>query len=177
MPLPAWTPGGRRTSVWGGTGLIMAKQTKHPDLAWELAKFLYFRREGLGERFRSTNILPALKDAWTLPEIGQPNPYWSNVPIGKAYAALAPETPPLYSSPIDQIGRVRLDQAYNRSATYYEKHGEAGLMEVIRAELAQSAAEVRALSERDAQAGGRELSERLPPAGRRRRPTSSWRPT
>jgi len=149
MPLPAWTPGGRRTSVWGGTGLIMAKRTKQPELAWELAKFLYFRREGLGERFRGTNILPALKDAWTLPEIAEPNPYWRNEPIGKLYAALAPETPPLYSSPVDQIGRIKLDQAYNRSASYYAKNGEAGLMEVIRKELAQSAAELRTLSGRE----------------------------
>jgi arabinosaccharide transport system substrate-binding protein len=149
IPLPAWTPGGRRTSVWGGTGLIMSKRTKQPDLAWELAKFLYFRREGLGERFRNTNILPALKDAWTLPEIEQPNPYWSNVPIGKLYAALAPETPPLYSSPIDQIGRLKVDQAYNRSAAYYSKHGEKGLMEVIRAELTNSAQEVRTLAARE----------------------------
>jgi arabinosaccharide transport system substrate-binding protein len=149
MPLPAWTPGGRRTSVWGGTGLVMAKRTKQPELAWELAKFLYFRREGLGERFQGTNILPALKDAWTLPEIGQPNPYWGNEPIGKTYAALAPETPPLYSSPIDHIGRLKLDQAYNRSAAYYQTHGEAGLMEFIRAELAISAAQVRTLSARE----------------------------
>jgi arabinosaccharide transport system substrate-binding protein len=149
MPLPAWTPGGRRTSVWGGTGLIIAKRTKHPDLAWELAKFLYFRREGLGERFRATNILPALKDAWTLPEIGEPNPYWRNEAIGKTYAALAPETPPLYSSPIDQIGRLKVDQAYNRSATYYEKNGEAGLLEFIRKQLAQSAEEVRILAARE----------------------------
>ena len=61
MPLPAWKPGGRRTSVWGGTGLMIMKRTKHPDLAWELAKFLYFRKETLGKRFTDTNILPVLE--------------------------------------------------------------------------------------------------------------------
>ena len=95
------------------------------------------------------SALPALKDAWTLPEIGQPNPYWGNEPIGKTYAALAPETPPFYSSPIDHFGRLKLDQAYNRSATYYAKNGEAGLMEFIRAELAQSADDVRKLADRE----------------------------
>ena len=82
MPLPAWKPGGRRTSVWGGTGLMIMKATKNPELAWELAKFLYFDTPELGKRFQATNILPVLKDAWNLPEFDRPNPYWSNQPIG-----------------------------------------------------------------------------------------------
>jgi arabinosaccharide transport system substrate-binding protein len=41
MPLPAWEPGGRRTTTWGGTGLAITKQCKNPDLAWELAMYLY----------------------------------------------------------------------------------------------------------------------------------------
>ena len=64
------------------------------------------------------------------------------------------------------IGRLKLDQAFNRSATYYAKHGEAGLMEFIRAELAQSAADVRKLADARAQAGGggEVMADRLPPA-------------
>ena len=45
-------------------------------------------------------------------------------PVGRLYAELAPETPTLYSSPVDTTGRLKLDEAYNRSAAYYEKHGE-----------------------------------------------------
>ena len=131
MPMPAWKPGGRRTSVWGGTGLIIMKRTKNPELAWELAKFLYFDTPELGKRFQATNILPVLKDAWNLPEFDRPNPYWSNLPIGKMYAALAPETPPVYSSPVDAQARTQLDLAYARSAEHYMKYGEAGLMEAI----------------------------------------------
>jgi arabinosaccharide transport system substrate-binding protein len=149
MPLPAWTPGGRRTSVWGGSGLMIMKRTKNPDLAWELAKFLYFRQEELGKRFTATNILPMLKDSWHLPEIEAPNPYYSGEPIGKMYAELAPSTPPVYSSPVDSVARTKLDEAYNQSAKYYEAHGEAGLDEEIRAQLARVAADVRRLAERD----------------------------
>src|SRR5690606_14655176 len=63
MPLPAWKKGGRRTSVWGGTGLAITKASERQDLAWELAKELYFQPKELGERFAQTNIVPPLKDA------------------------------------------------------------------------------------------------------------------
>jgi arabinosaccharide transport system substrate-binding protein len=149
MPLPAWTPGGRRTSTWGGTGLMIMKQTRHPDLAWELAKYLYFDTADLGERFAATNILPALKDAWNLPEFDTPFPYYSNQRIGQMYAALAPETPPVYSSPVNEAGRTGLDRAFNRSAEYYAQHGEDGLLEKIRANLADAAEDVRRLAGRE----------------------------
>jgi arabinosaccharide transport system substrate-binding protein len=149
MPLPTWKPGGRRTSVWGGTGLIMMKASKHPDLAWELAKFLYFDAPELGKRFQETNIIPVLKDAWNLPEFDAPNPYWSNEPIGRLYANLAPETPPLYSSPVDAQARTKLDEAYGLSVDHYTKHGEAGLMDAIRANLAKVAADVRRYADRE----------------------------
>jgi arabinosaccharide transport system substrate-binding protein len=145
MPLPAWTPGGRRTSTWDGTGLMIMKQTRHP----ELAKYLYFDTADLGERFAATNILPALKDAWNLPEFDTPFPYYSNQRIGQMYAALAPETPPVYSSPVNEAGRTGLDRAFNRSAEYYAQHGEDGLLEKIRANLADAAEDVRRLAGRE----------------------------
>ena len=51
------------------------------------------------------------------------------------YAALAPDTPPVYSSPVDSIARNKLDEAFSRSAEYCESHGDSGLMEKIRDEL------------------------------------------
>lgn len=149
MPLPAWSKGGRRTSVWGGTGLCITKRTKHPDLAWELAKFLYFDKEELGQRYKKTNIIPPFKEAWDLAEFVQPNPYYSNQPIGKMYAALAPETPPTYSAPVDGLARASLDQAFSRAAEYYKSHGDEGLMDEIRAELKRSADDVRERASRD----------------------------
>jgi len=149
MPMPAWTPGGRRTSVWGGTGLMIMKATKKPDLAWELAKFLYFDTPELGKRFAETNIVPVLKDAWNLPEFERPNPYWSNQPIGKMYAALAPETPAVYSSSVDAQARTKMYEAFARAADHYAKYGEAGLMEAIRAHLAKAAEDTRRYADRE----------------------------
>jgi hypothetical protein len=55
------------------------------------------------------------------------------------YAALAPETPAVYSSPVDAQARTNLDEAYARSAEHFLKYGEAGLMEAIRAEPGRGA--------------------------------------
>jgi arabinosaccharide transport system substrate-binding protein len=149
MPLPAWAPGERRTSVWGGTGLMMMKATRRPDLAWELAKYLYFDTASLGTHFAETNLIPVLKDAWTRPELDAPNPYYSNQRIGRMYAALAPDTPPVYSSAVDAVARAKLNEAYSRCVEKYRRDGEAGLLETIRGELARAAADVRRMADRN----------------------------
>jgi arabinosaccharide transport system substrate-binding protein len=149
MPLPAWQPGGRRTSVWGGTGLLITKATKDPDLAWALAKFLYFNPKELGRYFSGTNIIPPLKDAWALPEFDRPSPFYSGQPVGRLYANLAPQTPPVYSAPVDSVARKKVDEAYSRTVEYYKQHGERGIAERIRAELDQAEAYVRRIANRN----------------------------
>jgi arabinosaccharide transport system substrate-binding protein len=149
MPLPAWEKGGRRTSVWGGTGLVITRHSKRRDLAWELAKYLYLTERDLGERYKGTNIIPPLKKAWNLPEFNEPNPYFSGQPIGKLYAELAPDTPPVYASPIINVARSKVDAAYTRAIEHYRAHGDDGLMEVIQRELQVADQYVRKMAERN----------------------------
>lgn len=150
MPLPAWEKGGRRTSVWGGTGLTITKRTKRPDLAWDLAKTLYFDQKELGQRFTQTNIIPPLRDAWNLPEFATPNAYYSGQKIGLLYAELAAESPPFYSAPLDAAARAKLNEAFGRALEYYEDNGTRGLREKVRRELATAEAYVNRLASRQA---------------------------
>lgn len=138
MPLPAWEKGGRRTSTWGGSGLAITRSTKNPELAWELAKKLYFERKELGKRFKGTNILPALKDAWDLPEFSEPNRDFSGQKLGAMYAALAPDAPPDWSTPYKTIGENRVMDATLRAIGQYREKGETGLRERIKSELRAS---------------------------------------
>jgi ABC-type glycerol-3-phosphate transport system substrate-binding protein len=135
MPLPAWTKGGRHTSTWGMTGLTISKSSKHPELAWELAKYLYFSKEDLGDRFLDTNIITPLKEAWDLPQFAKPNEFYSNQKLGQEYAKLAPDVPEAYSSPIYRNTFAKLDEALTRAGLYYDEHGEVGISEKIKAEL------------------------------------------
>lgn len=149
MPLPAWSADGRRTSVWGGTGLAITKASKRQDLAWELATFLYLNKPALGERFAATNIIPPFKDAWDLPEFQKPNAFFSNQPIGAMYAALAPDAPPTYETAQTALASSKVDEAYLRAADYFDSHGDQGLDTYVQSELDRAAAYVGRVIERN----------------------------
>ncbi|HTV21332.1 MAG TPA: extracellular solute-binding protein [Polyangiaceae bacterium] len=149
MPLPAWEPGGRRTSVWGGSGLAITKSGKNPELAWQFARQLYFDRSELGKRFSDTSILPALKDAWALPEFSAPSAYFSEQPIGTLYASLAGEVPPLWMNPFYPIANNKLSEAFLKAVNYYGANGDRGLHEFVARELDAAEAYVRRLIARN----------------------------
>ena len=143
MPLPAFEPGGRRTSTWGGTMLGITKKCQDKKLAFELARHLYLNPGDLAERFRDLNILPPLKDAWRLPAFHEPRPYWSNQPIGKLYAELAEQVPPQYTSPFIGLAKNKMGEVVSACAVYYNARGEEGFDAYVEARLKQAADYVR----------------------------------
>lgn len=142
MPLPAWQPGGLRTSTWGSTGLAFPKQGKNFELAWQLAMFLYYDPDQLGSRFSQTNILPPLKEAWAKPQFSQVNEYW-NVSIGQTFLPFAPQVPANPSNPYYFTAVSKLSTAFTKASQYYQEHGEEGLRDLTRKQLHQCAEEVR----------------------------------
>ena len=143
MPMPAWHEGGRRTSIWGGTGLAITRATKDPELAWDFATYAYYNPQYLGRRFTANYILPPLKEAWNLPELNEPDPYYSGQKRGAMYAALAPETPLRHVSPFTSLAESKLGEAFTNSLVYFERNGDRGLREFIRSELDRTARQVR----------------------------------
>jgi arabinosaccharide transport system substrate-binding protein len=143
MPLPAFSPGGRRTSTWGGTMIGITKRCADPDLAWELIMHLYLNKEALAEQFRNTNILPPARDLWDHPAYDEPRPFWSNQPLGRLYANLAPETPPQYTSPYIGLAKAKLSEALIACVRYYDQYGASGFGGFVRQQMARAAAEVR----------------------------------
>lgn len=155
MPLPAWEKGGRRTSTWGGTGLTISASTPNPELAWELAKYLYYEKSQLGKSFLETTIIPPLKDAWDLPEFDHEDEFYSGQKLGRLYAELAQEVPPVYVSALQRLAEAKLDLAYAAAAKYAQQRGTDGLREVIRREITAAAQYVRQSQQRQ----GRLLAE------------------
>lgn len=150
MPLPAWQPGGCRTTCWGGTGLAITKACPRPALAWELAKFLYLRPDQLGKRFQQSNIIPPLRAAWDLPELNAPSEFYSGQAVGRFYADLAPETPPEYVSACTSLAESKLTTTYLEAVAYYRRHGDRGLRGYVLAQLREQAGQVRRFQARDA---------------------------
>jgi arabinosaccharide transport system substrate-binding protein len=143
IPMPAWEEGGRRTTVWGGTGLAIPKGGKRQDRAWEFAKYIYLNQAELEERFRDTPILPPVATSWTFAELDRPDEYFSGLPRGRMYAELAPTTPARYVTPFSTLAEGKLTEALVNSTTYYSRSGGAGLRKFIEAELHRTAGQVR----------------------------------
>lgn len=143
MPLPAWTPGGLRTSTWGGTGLAITKACKHPDLAWELAMRLYYNPAELGQRYRGTAILPPLKAAWSDPAFAEPRPYYGGQQVGLELIKLANDVPAEQVNAFTKTANEKLSSAYVKSGIYYQEHGETGFHDYVMEQLWQAAADVR----------------------------------
>lgn len=149
MPLPAVTPGGRRTSTWGGTMIGITKHCENQELAWQFAKHLYLNSTELAEMFRLTNTIPALREAWRQPAFNEPRPYWSGQKIGQLYAALAPDVPSQYTSPFIVTAKSKMGEAIVECVQRYNQRGGEGFEEFVRATLKQNADEVRAMIRRN----------------------------
>lgn len=154
MPLPTAVPGGRATSTWGGTMVGITKHCADPDLAWQLAMFFYLDKSSVPARFRDTNILPPVKDFWTMPVFHEKRAYWDGQRLGDSYIRLAPDVPPHYSSPViqtatDKLGQALVDCVGYYKAHGYDEHGDARFEAYVRARLKASADQVRAMIKRN----------------------------
>lgn len=99
MPVPAWEPGGVRTSCWGGTGNCIVKFSEHVDVAWDFMKFSMLSIEGNVRRFEETNLFPPYIPAMDNERLHKPDEYFSGQDLGQIFADLGPEVPAQYQSP------------------------------------------------------------------------------
>lgn len=123
MAFPRVTPNGIPTTTWGGTMVAITKHCKHPDLAWQLAMFLYMDKSAVPARYALTNILPPVKKFWTMPCFHQPSAYWSGQKTGEFYISLAPYVPPHYSNTYLQDAHNQMSMAVIDCVHYYDTHG------------------------------------------------------
>jgi len=111
MPMPAWKPGGRRTSVWGGTMMAINRRTPEPELAWAFAKELYLSPKNAETLYRKTMIITPVKSLWNLPVFDEPDPFYSGQKVGRLLIELAPQVPMRPSSPYANMAQQRLTSA------------------------------------------------------------------
>ena len=129
--------------------LGITKSCPDPELAWQVAEHMYFNKAELAERFRETNILPPLKDAWEHPAFDEPRAYWSGQKLGRIYADLADDVPPQYASPFIETAKSKMAGVISSCAAYYRENGQQGFEEFARARLRAAAQEVRRYIQRN----------------------------
>jgi arabinosaccharide transport system substrate-binding protein len=152
MPLPAWEPGGRRTSVWGGTVLGISKASKHADEAWKVAKSLYVSREIAHRLYTELDIISPVKDFWGDAVYDQADPYFSGQRKGRMYIDLAPDVPRRVPSPYYRMAEERMRDAATETAKFLRANPDATrdeLEEAARRALEKAQREVRTWMDRN----------------------------
>lgn len=152
IPLPAWEPGGTRTSVWGGTMMSFFHDSENFDQSWELAKQLLLNREAAVERYRRTGIIAPIASFWDDPAFSEPNPFFSNQKVGQLFIEQAPHVPTRYSSPyieqaLQQIQRILINTREKAEARKLY-HREA-LIPLISEQLEEAQTQIDSLMKRN----------------------------
>lgn len=124
MPLPAWTKGGRRTSVWGGTMLGIPKTTQDPDAAWAFAKRLYLSPDLARSTYKTADIVTPVRSFWSDPVFDEPDPYFSGQGKGRLFINLAPQVPLRTGSPYNAFAQLRVQDALVALVKYANESGK-----------------------------------------------------
>jgi arabinosaccharide transport system substrate-binding protein len=111
MPLPAWQPGGRRTSTWGGSMLGIARTTPHFEDAWTFAKHLYMSPQIAEQLYKTTGIVSPVKSLWPSTFYDEPRSYFCGQAPGRMYLQLAPDVPRRTSSPFLMLAKNHVRDA------------------------------------------------------------------
>ncbi len=120
MPLPAWEPGGRRTSVWGGSMLGISREAENQEELWAFAKRLYTSDDLSREIYREGAIITPIVELWDDPIFDEPDPYFGGQAKGRLYIDLAREVPARPATPYFTHGRTALQQAVSRLKSWAE---------------------------------------------------------
>ncbi|GHJ15922.1 MULTISPECIES: extracellular solute-binding protein [unclassified Micromonospora] len=94
MQLPAFTAGGNRGAIRGGTSLAITTQSKNPEAAWKFLQFWLMRVDSRWESYQVGKLvenlfLPAAQDQ----RFNQGDPYFTNQPFLKTVITSAEAAP------------------------------------------------------------------------------------
>jgi len=123
MPLPAFEPGGRRTSARGGSMIGINKRSAHIEECWKMAKALYLSAEIAEKTWRLTNILSPVKTLWDEPFYHEPDPFFGGQRVGSLYIEAAPHVPRRPSSPYANMAFARISNAAITLRSYADRNG------------------------------------------------------
>lgn len=130
MPLPAWPkplPSQRRTSVWGGTMLGVARTAKDPDAMYEMAKRLYLSDELARTLYTVGDIITPVRDHWSNPIFDKPDEFFSGQAKGRMYINLAGDVPARSSSPYYTEAQARVQDALLRLEAHAKQNLPTGV--------------------------------------------------
>lgn len=97
-PIPAWEPGGVRSSSAGGTGTVITKHCRNIDVAMEFLEFAKLSKEGNVDIWTKLGFDPIRRDVCDEPELYQPIPFFGNEIVMNTIKGLQDDILPFYLS-------------------------------------------------------------------------------
>jgi lactose/L-arabinose transport system substrate-binding protein len=105
--LPAWTDGGARSGVMGGSSFVIPQKAKNPQLAWLFYEFALYDQEGYSTVYGPNatypnglnTALPSVKAALEGPPLFKPVPALGNQDLWSVDTEAAKAIPPGYRIP------------------------------------------------------------------------------
>ncbi len=152
MPLPAWKPGGRRTSVWGGSMLGVTRAGENADQAWVFAKQLYLSEAAAKRLYETNGIISPIKNLWSKPFYDVTDPYFSGQSPGRMYIELAPDVPPRTSSAFNKYAKEEVRTAITnlkKFADHKQTYDLKSLLPEARRQLKKSAVAIHRMIDRN----------------------------
>ena len=135
MPLPAWEPGGRRTSVMGGTMLGFPKRTLQSrgdgsgeasfEEAWAFGKDLYLDRDYAQRLYETSSIISPLTDYWDEAFYHEPDPFFGGQRVGTMLLEQAPHVPERVPSPFIEAAKLRMTEVLGSLYRHAQETGDA----------------------------------------------------
>lgn len=134
-PLPAFEPGGSRTSCQGGTGLTILSNSTRQEEAWKFLEYAMLRVPSVVARYKAINLYPPFIPAWADPKMHEPIPFFGGQDIGALYSDVGREVPAQHQSPfrplLSQELAPRMLDVYHRRRSAADVFGE--IADVVRA--------------------------------------------
>ena len=99
-PMPAWDDGrGHKTTVWGGTGFAVSRESENAKYAWELLQYTYVTLENQIKRYEEIAYYPTMPAAFHDERIvGLSDAYYDGQKTGEVFAEIVDDVPIWYQS-------------------------------------------------------------------------------
>jgi lactose/L-arabinose transport system substrate-binding protein len=120
--LPAFAPGGLRTSNLGGSVLVIPEQSEQGLAAWRFVEFANCTVEGQVAQYREKGLFPAYLPALQHPYFSEPDSFFGGQPVHRLFATDLELIPPLIRTKDWNEAERMLGQTLSRWLTRRQDH-------------------------------------------------------
>lgn len=94
--MPAWSKGGVRASMGGGSAYFIPKDSTNPEAAWAFIEYFALDTDNQVDQYEYSDYFPTLLSTYTDPLFSEPDPYFGGQVTRLLFADIAQKVPYAY---------------------------------------------------------------------------------